>query len=121
MRRDHYFTGEDVASNADLTGMIAFFFACYGAGTPELDQFAAQAFKVREKIAPRSFTAALPQRLLRQGALAVMGHVERAWGYSFISPRGEMENQTFVTALRMLMNGAPIGMATDSSFEHEVC
>ncbi len=117
LRRDHYFAGEDVEDGADLNGMIAFFFACYGAGTPELDQFAAQAFKVREKIAPRNFTAALPQRLLKQGALAVLGHVERAWGYSFISPRGSIENQTFITAMRILMNGCPIGMATDSSFD----
>ncbi len=114
--RDHYFAAEDVAADADLTGLIAVFFACYGAGTPQLDQFAAQAFKVREKIAPRSFTAALPQRLLKQGALAVLGHVERAWGYSFISPQGRVENQAFVTAMRALMNGDPIGVATDLSF-----
>jgi hypothetical protein len=116
VRRAHYFTGDDVDDGADLSGMMAFFFACYGAGTPELDQFAAQAFKVREKIASRNFTAALPQQMLKQGALAVLGHVERAWGYSFISPRGEIENQTFITAMRTLMNGNPVGMATDGSF-----
>lgn len=116
VHRGHYFTGEDVPAGANLEGMIAFFFACYGAGTPELDQFAAQAFKVREKIAARSFTAALPQRMLTQGALAVLGHVERAWGYSFISPSGTTDNQTFITAMRLLMNGNPVGMATDSSF-----
>jgi len=115
--RNHYFAAEDVDTSADLTGMIAFFFACYGAGTPQLDQFASQAFKVREKIAPRSFTAALPQQLLKQGALAVVGHVERAWGYSFISPQGRGENQAFITAMRTLMNGAPIGIATDCSFD----
>jgi len=114
--RNHYFAAEDVDTSADLTGMMAFFFACYGAGTPQLDQFAAQAFKVREKIALRSFTAALPQQLLKQGALAVIGHVERVWGYSFISPQGRGENQAFITAMRTLMNGAPIGIATDCSF-----
>ncbi|MBN1247089.1 MAG: hypothetical protein JXC32_05485 [Anaerolineae bacterium] len=114
--REHYFTGEDVAEGADLLGMMAFFFACYGAGTPELDQFAAQAFKVREKIAPQAFTAALPQQLLMRGALAVLGHVERAWGYSFISPSGLLEHQSFITAMRTLMNGAPVGLATDASF-----
>lgn len=116
VRREHYFTGEDIDEEANLTGMVAFLFACYGAGTPELDQFAATAFKVREKIAPRNFTAALPQRLLRYGMLAVIGHVERAWGYSFISPGGRLEHQTFITSLRTLMNGDPIGLATDASF-----
>ena len=116
IRRDYYFAAEDIASNANMLGMIAMLFACYGAGTPELDQFAMQAFKVREKIAPQGFTAALPQRMLQKGALAVIGHVERAWGYSFISPSGNVDNQAFVTALRMLMNGNPVGLATDPSF-----
>jgi hypothetical protein len=116
VEREHFFTGEDVAVGADLQGMMAFFFACYGAGTPALDQFAAQAFKVREKIAARAFTAALPQQLLVQGALAVLGHVERAWGYSFISPSGQLEHQSFVSAMRTLMNGDPVGLATDASF-----
>ncbi len=114
--RDHYFAGEDIPESADLLGMMAFFFACYGAGTPALDQFAAQAFKVREKIAPHAFTAALPQQLLSHGALAVLGHVERAWGYSFISPSGDLHHQAFITAMRTLMNGSPIGLATDASF-----
>ncbi len=116
IRRDYYFAGGDIATSANMLGMIAMLFACYGAGTPELDQFAMQAFKVREKIAPQGFTAALPQRMLQQGALAVIGHVERAWGYSFISPSGSVDNQAFITALRMLMNGDPVGLATDPSF-----
>jgi hypothetical protein len=113
--RDTYLAGEDLGA-ASLLGMVAMLFACYGAGTPALDQFAMQAFKVRERIAPRSFTAALPRQMLRRGALAVIGHVERAWGYSFISPRGHVEHQAFVTALRALMNGQPVGLATDASF-----
>lgn len=114
--RDTYLAGEDLDGSVNLLGMIAMLFACYGAGTPELDQFAMQAFKVRERIAPRGFTAALPRRMLQRGALAVIGHVERAWGYSFISPRGDLEHQAFVTALRALMNGQPVGLATDASF-----
>ena len=114
--RDTYVAGEDLGASTNLLGMVAMLFACYGAGTPELDQFAMQAFKVRERIAPRGFTAMLPRQMLRRGALAVIGHVERAWGYSFISPRGELEHQAFVTALRSLMNGQPVGLATDASF-----
>jgi hypothetical protein len=116
VKRDHYFAGEDLAGDANLLGMMAAFFACYGAGTPRLDQFAKQAFKARAPIAPQGFIAALPRRLLTQGALAVLGHVERAWGYSFISPGGHLENQAFITALRKLLNGDPVGLATDPSF-----
>jgi hypothetical protein len=116
VKRDHYFAGQDLAADANLLGMMAVFFACYGAGTPKLDQFARQAFKARAPIAPQGFIGALPRRMLTQGALAVLGHVERAWGYSFVSPGGHLENQAFITALRKLFNGDPVGLATDPSF-----
>ncbi len=116
MSRDYYFAGEDLPASANLAGLIAMFFACYGAGTPLMDQFARQAFKQRQPIASRNFVAALPQKMLRQGALAVIGHVERAWGYSFILPGGGDDTQAFVTAMRKLLNGEPVGLATDPSF-----
>lgn len=112
---DHYFTAEDLGDK-NLLGLMALFFACYGAGTPKMDQFARQAFKARAPIAPQSFVAALPQRMLSQGALAVIGHVERAWGYSFVTASGSLDNQAFITLLRKLLNGEPVGLATDPSF-----
>ena len=33
---DFYFSGEDVPSDASMLGMVAFCFACYGAGTPRM-------------------------------------------------------------------------------------
>jgi hypothetical protein len=116
IKRDDYFAGEDLVSDAQVQGMMALFFACYGAGTPKWDHFAKQAFKARSEIAPNSFIGGLPRRLLSQGALAVLGHVERAWGYSFVSPGGNLDNQAFITVLRKLLNGDPVGLATDPSF-----
>ncbi|HNT73908.1 MAG TPA: hypothetical protein PKH77_02695 [Anaerolineae bacterium] len=116
LERGDYFAGEDLPKDANLLGMVAMFFACYGGGTPKLDQFAMQAFKKREAIAPEGFVADLPKQMLRRGALAVIGHVERAWGYSFVTPNGNPDQQAFVTALRKLLNGDPVGLATDPSF-----
>lgn len=113
-----YFSGDDLASQKRLHGMIAVFFACYGAGTPKLDQFARQAGKSsREDIAPQSFVARLPSKLLSHpsgGALAVIGHVERAWGYSFLSADATAHTNSFEDMMRELMVGQRIGWATES-------
>ena len=37
--RDHYFAAGDVATDAEVGGLVAFFFACYGAGTSLNDDF----------------------------------------------------------------------------------
>lgn len=116
-----YFSGDDVASDAKLAGLIAFHFACYGAGTPEMDDFSKQAFERPEAIADHAFVAGLPRRLLghsKGGALAVVGHVERAWGSSFMWPTGKwgaMKAQlaVFESALQTLMNGLPVGVAME--------
>lgn len=111
---DDYFTAEDV-DGANLLGLVAMFFACFGVGTPQYDYFTGPT-AAREQIAARGFTSALPQRMLRQGALAVIGHVDRAWGHSFISPGSNVEIDAFATAMRKLLNGDPVGLATDPSF-----
>jgi DNA/RNA endonuclease G (NUC1)/V8-like Glu-specific endopeptidase len=114
--QDHYFSADDVSSDANLQGMIAFHFACYGAGTPRMDDFAHQAFRNPVEIAPHAFVANLPRRLLghpKGGALAVVGHVERAWGYSFFWNRIGRQLQTFESALYQVMAGQPLGSAMD--------
>jgi hypothetical protein len=113
--QDFYLAGDDLSADANVLGLMAFFFACYGAGTPQLDQFSKQAFKdQRATIAPHDFVGHLPQRLLRQGALAVVGHVERAWGYSFISPGAGEQTGTFEGTLLQLLSGDPVGWTTEN-------
>ena len=87
---DFYFSADDIGSDAHAFGLVCFHFACYGAGTPRLDDFTQRALGQRRAIAPHAFVARLPRKLLghpQGGALAVVGHVERAWGCSFSWPR----------------------------------
>jgi hypothetical protein len=110
---EFYFSGDDVSSDASLLGLIAFTFACYGAGTPHMDDFYRQAFAEQQPIAPHPFTARLPQRLLshpKGGALAVIGHVDRAWGSSFMWSRTP-QLDVFESAFEYLTDGHPIGSA----------
>jgi hypothetical protein len=114
--QEFYFAGDDVGEDALLRGMICFHFACYGAGTPQFDSFAQSRPSGRYAIAPRPFLANLPQRLLghpKGGALAVVGHIDLAWGWSFAWPGAGAQLAAFESVIRMLMYGRPVGMATE--------
>jgi len=117
IKREHWMAGEDLdaMSKVNVEGMIAFLFACYGAGCPRQDEFIFDANKQRPTIAPFPFVAQLPQRLLERGALAVLGHVERAWTYSFsgTEARTAKQVQPFQDVLGRLLQGRPAGDATD--------
>jgi hypothetical protein len=111
----HCLTAADLDDDARIHGLVAFLFACYGAGTPEKDHFLADRSQAPMRIAEEPFVAALPQRLLAHpagGALAVIGHVERAWGYS-IRPVGlGTRLRPFSNLLGRILRGDPVGLAT---------
>lgn len=112
----YYFSADDVPDSADVAGLISFHFACYGAGTPQLDDFAHQTLGQPRAIAPKAFLSHLPQRLLSHpsgGALAVVGHVERAWGCSFVWPGAGRQVTVFEDVFARLMSGHPVGSALE--------
>ncbi len=115
--QDFYFAGEDLASDASLLGLVCFTFACYGGGTPQLDEYAKQAFhEHRETLAPHPFLAGLPKRLLshpKGGALAVVAHVDRAWSYSFMAPGLGSQTNAFESTFDELLRGRPVGAAME--------
>jgi hypothetical protein len=113
---DYYYSADKLAGDANLFGMLAFFFACYGAGTPHMDDFHRRAFTEPKEIAPAAFLSRLPQAMLshpKGGALAVVGHVERAWGYSFMWEGVGQDLVTFESTMKRLTEGHPIGSALE--------
>jgi hypothetical protein len=111
---DHYLAAADVPDSANVHGLIAFHFACYGAGTPHDDAYFFERGQAPPPIASRPFVAALPQRLLSHpngGALACIGHVERAWGCSITGNISRPQIRPFQTAMLQLLSGLPVGMA----------
>jgi len=110
---EFYFSADDITEDAELSGLISFHFACFGAGTPRLDDFAHLASREKNEIASHAFVAKLPQRMLNRGALAVVGHVERAWGCSFMWERAGEQLDVFEGALCQIMSGLPIGLAME--------
>src|SRR5262249_10549754 len=71
--------------------------------------------------APHAFVARLPQRMLGRasGALACIGHIDRAWASSFLQadPRQSgavtAQRTVFESALKRLMEGRRVGHAMD--------
>jgi hypothetical protein len=113
LSRDMLFGAGDVDPSVSLDGLIAFLFACYGAGTPEMDHFLPESVTGVPRIAPAPFTARLPQRMLAQGANAVVGHVDRAWSHSFLWPLAGAQRTVFTSLFGSLIAGARIGAAME--------
>jgi hypothetical protein len=118
VKTDHYFAAEDVGDDARLLGLIAFHFACYGAGTPMVDDFDhVPGLASLSCATPWPTVARLPQRLLghaKGGALAVVGHVDRAWSCSFYGgTRLDSQIDTYHGVLKPLLQGLPIGFALE--------
>ncbi len=111
---DHYFAAADLPASARVHGLIAFHFACYGGGTPSHDRFFHKQGMPPTAIADQPFLAALPKALLAHpngGALAVIAHVERAWGYSIVTANAGPQLLPFENAIGRILSGQPVGHA----------
>ncbi len=105
---DFLFSARDLAGDVRLDGLVAFHFACYTAGTSRFDPYADDD---RQLAADQPFVASLPKGLLRQGALAVVGHVDVALEQSFLWHDAGSQLTGFESTLRAIMDGHPVGHA----------
>ena len=114
--RTHYFAGDDIPARADLRGTIGVLFACYGGGTPLRDEFPRRALgeATARQLAPEPLIARLPQRMLAHrggGALAVVAHVDRAWGSTFlwIDPQRKGPTQRYLDVFESMLDSVLVG------------
>src|SRR5258708_31819717 len=120
VKPQHFLAASDVADDANVNGLVAFLFACFGAGTPDQDQFLMDLSQAGTTLAPKPFMAALPRRLLthpKGSALAVIGHIDRAWGFSMQAPRSrDAQIKPFRDSLGFILSGSPVGSAVSQQF-----
>ncbi len=112
--RNQYFAATDVPDSANVAGMFAFMFACFGGGTPQRDRFAHKPGTQPPALADSAFSAALPQRLLAHpggSALGCIAHVDRAWNHSIVQAGAGPQLIPFENAIGNILAGKPIGLA----------
>jgi hypothetical protein len=112
--RNTFVSGEDISPDANLLGMIAFFFACYSGGTPEeADEIFSKIGKALAK-PPHPFIARLPAKMLSApggGALAVIASVAPTFSIAYQWPGVGEIHRPFEDCLTHLLRGYPIGHA----------
>lgn len=110
-----YLAGGQLPDSA-IRPKVVFSFACFGAGTPQISEYPG-GLDGSGELAESGFTARLPQRLLGTsagGALAFVGHVDRAWSCSFLWKGLDAQITPFSSTLLALMDGVRLGSAMES-------
>jgi hypothetical protein len=119
-----------LANRSFLPGGIWFYLACFGAGTPSRSAFHTWLSRLREagqfsgrldrllaslpREGERPFVAALPKAVLAnpQGPLAVVGHMDLAWTYSFqdLGKTAKNRPSRFMGLMRSMVSGRRAGV-----------
>ncbi|RKG89317.1 hypothetical protein D7V88_12895 [Corallococcus terminator] len=124
-------TASDVSHRPFLPGGIWIYFACFSVGTPARSAYAPWLQRLRElreggrqleavlSTAPldgQPFVSALPQAALANphGPLAVIGHVDLAWSYTYHDVEGNNRSERFTDVLRSLMKRRRAGVGLHS-------
>ena len=98
---------------ADLSGLVMFSFACYSAGAPKVPRFTDHPKAANFKPGKVDFISALPQAVLRKGALAFIGHIDQSWGYSYVWNRAS-NIKNFESALSVILQCQRVGIGMEA-------
>jgi hypothetical protein len=107
---DQYLAGRHIDRSRPIRPNVIVTFACYGAGTPATSDFDGL------QLAPEPFVARLPQCLLGNpsgGALAYVGHIDRALGYSFMWTGVGSQVSAMSGMMLALLSGKRLGSAME--------
>lgn len=113
---DDYFSADDLGSDVRLGETIAFHFACCSLGVPAQNELHRAGLPIPQWLAPEDLVARLPQRMLAQGALAAIGHLDLVFAYSFRDGRDDEAACAdppllYDRCLKDLLRGRPVGEA----------
>ena len=130
---DSPLTADAVREAPFLPGGVWMCIACFAAGTPDASAFypwlaqladhggsrqpAAEVLRSLPRSGDRPFVAALPQALLAnpRGPLAVIGHMDLAWTFSFTAPGNNKSRASrMFSTLRSLLAGSRVGVGLDA-------
>jgi hypothetical protein len=106
-----YLAGSHIPNDRAVVPRVVFSFSCYGAGTPRHSDLGCG-----QQLADRSFLGRLPQRLLGNpagGALAFVGHVDRAFSCSFLWNDIDPQITSMASTMLALVDGARVGSAME--------
>jgi len=135
--RGEMLEAEQMKGQRFLPGGLWFYLACFGAGTPGTSAYHAWLLDLAKENAfggdveavlrslpgpdQRPFVAALPQAALANphGPLAVVGHLDLAWTYSFTGAknRAESRKSRIFSALEVMVRGSRAGVALNKLLE----
>ncbi|MGB1274244.1 MAG: hypothetical protein ACPG77_00730 [Nannocystaceae bacterium] len=122
---------DDITDQAFMPGCLWLMLACFGAGTPKQSTFyhwltalqdegrfrghVGQVLESLPSTSQRPFIAALPQAALANpnGPLAIIGHLDLAWTYSFLeldSGARKQRTEKFTNLLKQAMHGDRFGV-----------
>jgi hypothetical protein len=107
----HFLAGAHLPLEQPVRPRVVFSFSCYGAGTPRESDSPG-----RQVLAERGFLGRLPQRLLGTpagGALAFIGHVDRAFSCSFLWNGVDPQITALASVVLAILDGMRVGNAME--------